>query len=435
MRAHLVSLLVVSVGWLMGTAPASAEPPLPTSKEATFVEMVSSAEVMLHATGVGEWYKGDGKKGDRDSYLLEEALIDARKCAVWFVLYGGTDPLLSADDAQQAFIPMQAEFFDNDRVRGFIAWEGEALLKRTKRTIEKNKHYQLRVTKAFRVNKGAIRKELEEKGVLVGRAELTDALGMPNIMVIPKADPGQSPIALMAENPLFSHGAMVIESYLTARRFDVIVPQQSVSLAKLGAATRSMEDVEEDYAYQLALSIGSDIYFTFDVAIESGKYGTRKAIVNVRAYETTTGRLLGTETGYSDASPSPEQVLVEQAINDAADNVTSRVMAYWKEDLERGVQYKLLVSISSDFDEDQSEEISFVFGDLLDEVTKNKTYKENVVTNSTLDYLLWADPERYSKSSRLYRDIKKKFGREFEDGVLKKLTLNRKFIQLEIVEE
>ena len=53
---------------------------------------------------------------------VQEFCAACRKCAVWFVLYGGTDPLLSADDAQQAFIPMQAEFFDNDRVRGFIAF-------------------------------------------------------------------------------------------------------------------------------------------------------------------------------------------------------------------------------------------------------------------------------------------------------------------------
>jgi len=43
----------------------------------------------------------------------------------------------------------------------------------------------------------------------------------------------------------------------------------------------------------------------------------RKAVVAARAYETTTARLLGTETGYSGEYAVPEEAVVEEAIKGA----------------------------------------------------------------------------------------------------------------------
>ena len=98
----------------------------------------------------------------------------------------------------------------------------------------------------------------------------------------------------------------------------------------------------------------------------------------------------------------------------------------------RGIQYKLIVSISENFSADQSEEISFVFSDMLEEFTKNKKYKENIVTAQTLDYLLWCDPDRFDKPTKLYRQIKKSFKNNFVDGSLNKVNINRKLLVLKI---
>jgi len=154
----------------------------------------------------------------------------------------------------------------------------------------------------------------------------------------------------------------------------------------------------------------------------------------VRAYETTTARLLGTETGYSQARKGEIMVSIEEAMNGAIENVLSRVKNYWKSDLKNGIQYKLVVSISPDFDEDEAESISFAFMDAVEEIS-NKS-KENIATSQTLDYLLWCDPGKYDKSSKVYRYLKKKFGSFVEDeGVtakLRKINVNRKMILLKV---
>ena len=121
-------------------------------------------------------------------------------------------------------------------------------------------------------------------------------------------------------------------------------------------------------------------------------------------------------------------------MNGAIDNVLSRLKNYWKSDLKNGIQYKLVVNISTDFDEDEAEAISFAFMDAVEEIA-NKS-KENISTSQTLDYLLWCDPEKYDKSSKVYRYLKKKFKifveEEGVDAKLRKLNVNRKMILLKI---
>jgi len=112
--------------------------------------------------------------------------------------------------------------------------------------------------------------------------------------------------------------------------------------------------------------------------------------------------------------------------------VLSRIQNYWKSDATQGVQYKLIISLSTGFDEDQQEEITFAFSDALDEVTKGGKYKENIVTSQTLDYLIWCDPNAYGQSSKVYREIKKVFSEKFPDGDVKKLNINRKLILLKV---
>ena len=134
-------------------------------------------------------------------------------------------------------------------------------------------------------------------------------------MVIPAVPKGGNPVELLQTNPKIRHAASVVESFLTARQYDVVVPEAQENLENLNSAQMSLGDREEDFGYQLALSIGSDIYITYSGGVESAGYGTEKYSMNVRAYETTTARLLGTETGYSQARKGEVMVSIEEAMN------------------------------------------------------------------------------------------------------------------------
>ncbi|MCH8011838.1 MAG: hypothetical protein IIA61_07815 [Candidatus Marinimicrobia bacterium] len=401
---------------------------LPVSKEATLIESVSSAEVMIEATGIYKSKQKKKKKAKKDvtEKGVKKAIEDARKATVYFILFGGTDPLISTPQERQRLDKYTSFFFDINNVNTYITFEETEFRKKVK--IDGGRG--IRVTKRFKINKELLTKDLEARNILEARAELAEAIGNPFIMVMPAVQRGESPIDLLRTNPRIKHAAAVVESYLTARKYDVIVPEQQAALSDLSAAQQSLAGREEDYAYQLALSIGSDVYITFSGTLEDAGYGTKKYAMAVRAYETTTARLLGTETGYSQGRQGEVMVSIEEAMNDAVDNVLSRITNYWKDDVKRGVQYKLIVNISTDFDEDQIEDIQFAFMDVVEEIAKSS--KENIVTDQTLDYIIWCDPAKYDKSSKVYRKIKKAFKDAETEGTLRRININRKMILLKV---
>ena len=155
----------------------------------------------------------------------------------------------------------------------------------------------------------------------------------------------------------------------------------------------------------------------------------KKGVVGCRAYETTTGRLLGTETGYSQERPVADAVLIEEALNDAIDKVLSRVTAYWKSDLQLGVQYKILLTISNSFDRSAAEDIIYGFADQVRKVARNT--KELVVADYTYDVLVWCEPQKYRNSSDVYRFLKENYK---GTGQLSRVSISRKLILLNIGE-
>ena len=409
----VLSLVLLS-GWSDAYA-GKKKSNLPVSKEASLFEVYSSSEWTIKATGIGKKNK--------------DAEADARKAALYFVLFGGTDPILRTEEDRRKFEPIQEQMFEPSNVAKYISWEARGYLDR-RRTSDK----KVKLTKLIRINVKMLKEDLAAKGIIKLARDLAQEVGLPMIMVIPEVPKGENPIEHLSSDPMAKHAARVIESYLTARQYEVVVPEQMEALQALSEAQESLKGFEEDYSYQLALSIGSDVYITYSTDIKTRTIGSstvRKAIVSVRAYETTTARLLGTETGYSVERPSPEEAVLEEAINDAVDKVLSRINAYWNEDLKRGVQYKLIVRIGEDFDEDEVEDISFAISDLIDRFCNYS--KENVVTESTLDYLVWAKMDKFEKSSKLYRAMRKAFPQEFEDGKLRRININRKLILLKVV--
>jgi len=387
---------------LAGFAVVATASNLPMSKQATLVEVYSSSEISLNATGFGKNEKS--------------ALTDLQRAAVWFALYNGTDPLLNDEQAKARFEPYQEDFFSN--VSEFITFEAQKVISSTKATLP-DKRKGFKVIKNVRVNTSAIRAKLESLGVLTSKDVLAAKIGLPFIMVIPETPRGQTPLDVFNSNPLARQSAGVIESFLTARKYDVVVPRAQEQLNDLASVQSELKGNEQDVSYQLALALGADIYITF-----SGTVKDNKANVVVKAYETTTARLLGTETGYSATRPGvSSEALVEEAINGAIANVLSRITAYWQDDVKRGSQYKLIFNVTGNFTPKQIEKIQFAVSDLIEEMFS--TSKENIIADRTMDYLVWAKNSEYSKSSNIYRDLQKKLA-----GVadVNRITLNRKLI-------
>jgi hypothetical protein len=159
--------------------------------------------------------------------------------------------------------------------------------------------------------------------------------------------------------------------------------------------------------------------------------GGRKASLVVKAYETSTARLLGTETGYSQARPNAtDQVLVEEATNDAIEKVLQRVHNYWKTDAARGIQYKVVVRFTGNFTPDRKQDISDALEDLLDK--QFSEHKVNISSDKTEDYIVWAAKDKISGTSAISRVFRKRL--EAPGTKVREVLRNRKLLILEVVE-
>ncbi len=397
---------------------------LPESRQATFVEAVTADEVLIKSKGIGG---KSGMFGFKEEESVKLAEIDARKAAVYFVVYGGAglDGLIRSDEEKRKFAPVEQELFAMDNVQKFIAWEANSFESRVKLAGGE----KIRVEKQFRINRAAIINFLVDRRVIVKLEDVTEEIGLPTLMALPEVKPGQNPLDELRSNTVLKQGASVIESYLTQKKYNVVAPEQAQQLYEQQKAQLSVKGHDEDLSYMIALSVGSDIYVSYTITVDTRKVGSsdvRKASVSIRAFETTTARLLGVETGYSEESAAPATALVEAAMTNALNNVISRINSYWQDDLKNGAQYKIIFTIVGQFDQDTKYDIADAAAKTLKKIAGR--VKENVVTDNTIDYLAWIQDKDMQSPSTLFRELRREFNANFPQGKLKQITLNRKLI-------
>ena len=397
---------------------------LPESRQATFIEAVTADEVLIKSKGVGG---KSGMFGFKEEESVKLAEIDARKSAVYLVVYGGAglDGLVRSDDDKRKFAPVEQELFATDNVQKFIAWEANSFESRVKLAGGE----KIRVEKQFRINRAAIMNFLVDRRVIAKLEDVTEEIGLPTLMALPEVKPGQNPLEELRSNAVLKQGASVIESYLTQKKYNVVAPEQAQQLYEQQKAQLNLKGHEEDISYMIALSVGSDIYVSYTITVDTRKVGSsdvRKASVSIRAFETTTARLLGVETGYSEESAAPPSALVEAAMTNALNNVISRINSYWQDDLKNGAQYKIIFTIVGQFDQDTKYDIADAAAKTLKKIAGR--VKENVVADNTIDYLAWIQDKDMQSPSALFRELRREFNANFSQGKLKQITLNRKLI-------
>jgi hypothetical protein len=411
-----IPILLLMMQPLFAFWSSSPKSNIPVSREATILEHTNSAEVLVKATGYAD--------------EVEELDTDLKRAALWHLLFGGTDPIIKQESEKMSFKPHAESFFNTKTVQTFIPWMAEKITAQRKiETEEENK--SIKRVRSLKINKNMVRGWLVKKGIIPDQSELLEEMGTPFIMVLPDAPKGENPLDVFATNKLASHSAGAMESFLTARQYEVVIPRAMNEIDQLVDLQGENKGIEEDLSYKLSLSIGADVYITFSGTVD--RVGnTHKASVVIKAYETTTGRALGTETGYSKDRPvqTKQKVLVEEAVNDAMEKVLSRLTQYWKKDQEKGLQYKVVLKLSPEWNEDQRENITDGLEDILEEAfPKNK---EIVSTDKTMDYIVWAHRSEYKRASKIYRKLKKEFGKRVSGGKISKISTNKKLVILKV---
>ncbi|WP_456484819.1 DUF6175 family protein [Desulfurobacterium sp.] len=318
-----VTLLLV--GLLLSTSCASTGKQLcrmpntvePLSREAQFVESSSTAEYIILATGKG--------------CTVDQARNDARKAAIWFVLFGGDRPLLQTSKERRKAKAILGEILRNPQ--NYIRWESEPKSKR------KEGPYIV-MSFLFKVDVEALKQKLLDEGVLEATEEISEEVGLPFIAVLP------------ASNDEFSKFAVtVIEEYLQDRDYEVYVPEGNEKIDKIIKTVAALEGKTDPY-YMEAMQAGSDIFVKVKTSVwKVNKYGRTflKASAEAKAYETATGKLLGASTGFSPERnvTSPEAV-VQEATNDLADKITLQIKKAWIKETRKGKPFKVVVFSSED---------------------------------------------------------------------------------------
>jgi hypothetical protein len=423
------TLIITGCACLIHTVLFAQSAP-PVSREATFIEANGEAEVLIRAKGIGA---ASGFFGFDEEGSVRNAENDARKAAVYFVLNGGAglDGILKSPDEKRKFALIESDFWDDGNVAKFISWEAAHFENRVKMAGGE----KIRLEKQFRVNRRALVELLVGRHILASVAEMTEEAGLPTIMALPEAKPGENPLELLRTDNVLRQAASAIESYLTVKKYDVIAPDQAEQIVQQQKNQLALRGKEEDLSYAIALSVGSDIYITYTVTIDSRSVGSsqvRKASVSVRAYETTTARLLGTETGYSEESAAPATALVEAAIGNALNNIVTRINAYWKDDANNGQQYKVIITIAGAFDEDTKYDIADAASRTLKKLCSRS--KENTVSDKTIDYLVWVTDKEMQSPTGFFRELRKEFNANFTRGKLRQVNMNRKLMMLSVEE-
>lgn len=409
---------------LIFTVSAPIFASLPNTREATIIDAGNAAEIVLEASGTYMSEKFLGKSGDIEKNGVINASIDAQKAAIYYLLYNGTDPILSTPKDQDAFKPIENTFFEIDNIKKFITYSDSIPQKKV--TLKNGTG--IKVTIRVKVDREALTKALEGQNIIASRKALQELQGNPSIMVIPQVKKGQSPIEVLNTDENAKIGGGVIESFLTSKRYEVILPNQQSFLQDLQKTQSALAGQQEDTAYQLALSVGSDIYFDYAIEESNSAYDTEKFAVTIRAYETTTARLLGSETGHSKARRGEKFVSIEEALQEALQNVLNRVNNYWKDDATNGTQFKIVFQIKpNSFSAKQLQTVQDGIYETLDTITKKS--KENVVTPQTMDFVVWYNTEKQSNPTRkLWFKIRDKFSEICPNAELNVINQNRKML-------
>lgn len=312
MRKFLVLMLVLAL-CLAGCSNKCdfKKQQTPALYEATFVESSGTGEMMIKATGIG--------------CSVEEALEEAKKTAVWFVLEGGDKPILKTQAEKTKAYGLEMQMYANP-VK-YIRWISD--IKSKKKEGGKTK-----VTYLFKIDVAMIQQELAAAEIITSTEDLGESMGLPTVSVF--ADKGGD----------FAKTAVsALQEYFQDNSFEVYKAAQGDTVNKIVAKMAALEGAETDPMHDMALSLGTDVYAKVNYS-GSGS----KASVAVEVFETASGKMLGTTTGFSaERRVSDANALVQEAVNDAGAKVVSQIRKEWMEMVKKGKPFKVAVlSNSSD---------------------------------------------------------------------------------------
>ncbi|MBW2703849.1 MAG: hypothetical protein JRF33_23770, partial [Deltaproteobacteria bacterium] len=196
---------------------------------------------------------------------------------------------------------------------------------------------KIRVEIIVHVQQKMLQDDLAAMGVMQSTEDLMDSVGMPSLMAVPsKANKGSKLRGIMES---------IVNEYLSNQEFEILDAKGVQDLGKFTDALGEVSGAEENEAAQIAMAIGADVYFVYE-AIKSKKGDTVNYTVRVKAYETTTGTVVGDTSAtaparYDDIAGKEAETLMEP-MNDAMGKLVPLLMKFWKRTAPKGQRFYLV---------------------------------------------------------------------------------------------
>lgn len=248
-------------------------------------------------------------------------------------------------------------------------------------------------------------------------------VGTPIIMVSPNLILKDGVPDLSSESPYSRTTAEAINSYLTKKNYEVKSVNGQAELTSILQMQSDIANTEDDLSYLAGIALDADIYIKYTPEVTN-----EEVSVEVSAYETSTARLLGSQTSVVRNNGHTSKININSnigaAVRKAMPGLEQKILGYWKMDFAKGTQYKVVVNIKGEYSDSQTE-------DLHDAIMKGlksnfSSVKVNVMTAKTLDFVIYANPLKYKDSQEVYtkiRQILKPIAETKKNNITRKLIL------------
>lgn len=248
-------------------------------------------------------------------------------------------------------------------------------------------------------------------------------IGTPIIMVSPNLTLKDGVPDLSSESPYSRTTAEAINGYLTKKNYEVKSVDGQAELSSILQMQSDIANTEDDLSYLASVALDADIYIKYTPEVTNDEVS-----VEVSAYETSTARLLGSQSAVVRNNGHTSKININSnigaAVRKAMPGLEQKILGYWKMDLAKGTQYKVVVNIKGEYSDSQTE-------DLHDAIMKGlksnfSSVKVNVMTAKTLDFVVYANPLKYKDSQEVYskiRQILKPIAETKKNNITRKLIL------------
>ena len=246
----------------------------------------------------------------------------------------------------------------------------------------------------------------------------------PSVIVVPeKGSDGVSELEIIKKNPYSRLMMESIGNYFAKSNYDLKTLDGEQKLNEFIAMQNDIAGNEDDLAYMASLFIGADVYIKY-----AGDFSRKNLRIDLKAYESVSGVLLGnvSENKKIDAYKNLEEC-IQSTAESASRSLESKIQNFRKNESQNGVQYKVIMNISSEFDEDFVENLHEVISKQLPGLFKSIKFR--AMTDKTVDMTVFATPATYANSQEVYKAIRTQLKKIV--GV-KKTNITRKLIMLEL---